>query len=140
MSRARACTVRKFSLSLSLSLSRSLWGYLNIAEAGTTAAADVHKVKRLNRLEAWRHIVVPLKLRSDAKRNAVHISVHVLPRSKNLSSVINDLDDREKVVEEFEFCGCEISDNDRRTVLLKKLLATTHSSLVSSLRKRATWS
>ena len=41
-------------------LSRNLWGYLNLAVAGTTAASDFHKVKRLNGLEAWRRIVVSL--------------------------------------------------------------------------------
>ena len=49
--------------------------------------------------------------------------------------VINDLDDWEKVVEEFEQCGGSISDNDARAILLKELPSTTHSSLVSSLRK-----
>ena len=34
-------------------LSHNLWGYRNLAVAGTTAAADLHKVKRLNGLEAW---------------------------------------------------------------------------------------
>ena len=65
----------------------------------------------------------------------MHTSVHAPPRSKHLSSVINDLDDWEKVVEEFELCGGSISDNYRRTILLKKLPSTTHSSLVPSLRK-----
>ena len=79
-------------------LSRNLWGYLNLAVAGTFAAADFHKVNRLNRLEAWRRIVVPLKPRSDAKRNALHTSVHALPTSKSLGTAINVLDDWEKVV------------------------------------------
>ena len=35
----------------------------------------------------------------------MHFSVHAPPRSKNFSAVMNDLDDWEKVVEEFEFCG-----------------------------------
>ena len=107
--------------------------------SGTTAAADFHNVKLLNGLEAWRRIVVPLKPRSDAKRNALHTSVDAPPRSKHLSLVINDLDDWEKVVEEFELCGGAISDNDWRTILLKTLPSTTHSSLVSSLRTCPTY-
>ena len=38
-------------------------------------------------------------------------------------------------MEEFELCDGVITDNDRRTILLKKLPATVHSFLVSSLRK-----
>ena len=52
-----------------------------------------------------------------------------------MASVINDLDDWEKVVEEFELCGGVISESDRRAVLLKKLPATVSSSLVTSLRR-----
>ena len=99
------------------------------------AAADFHKVKRLNGLEAWRRIVVPLKPRSEAKRNALHTAVHAPPKSRSLTSIINDLDDWEKVVEEFELCGGVITESDRRAVLLKKLPPGVYSSLVSSLRR-----
>ena len=57
------------------------------------------------------------------------------PKSRSLATVINDLHDWEKVVEDFELCEGVITDNDRRTVLLKTLPSTVHSSLVSSLRK-----
>ena len=118
-----------------VALSRNLWGYLNLAVAGTSAAADFHKVKRLNGLEAWRRIVVPLKPRSEARRNALHTAVHNPPRSRNMTSVINDLDDWEKVVEEFELCGGVISESDRRAVFLKKLPPGVPHSLVSNLRR-----
>ena len=36
------------------SLSRNLWGYLNLAVAGTNQAKEFLKVKRLNGCEAWR--------------------------------------------------------------------------------------
>ena len=90
----RACTA--------FSVSRNLWGYFNLAVAVTTAAADFHKVKRLNGLEAWRRIVVPLKPRSEANRNALHTALHVPSMSRSLATIINDLDEWEKVVEEFE--------------------------------------
>ena len=119
------------------SLSTNLWGYLNLALATTTQHKEFLKVKRLNGLEAWRRIVVPLKPRSEAKRNALHTSVHAPPRSKSLATIIGDLDDWEKVVEEFGLCGGVVSENDRKTVLLKKLPPETPSALVSSLRKCA---
>ena len=42
-----------------------MWGYFNLAVAGMTQAKELLKVKRLNGLEAWRRIVVPVKPRSD---------------------------------------------------------------------------
>ena len=60
-------------------LSRNLWGYLYLALAGTSAAADFHNVKRLNGLEAWRRLLFIFKPRSEAKRHALHTSVHALP-------------------------------------------------------------
>ena len=127
----RACTTQRLSLSLSL----NLWGYLNLAVAGTTAPADLHNVKWRNRREAWRRIVVPLKPRSEVERNAFHTAVNAPPKFRSLALVINDLDDWEKVVEEFELCDGVMTDNDRRTVLRKKLPSTVHSSLIFSLRK-----
>jgi hypothetical protein len=56
-----------------------------------------------------------------------------------LATIINDLDDWEKVVEEFELCGGVITESDRRAVLLKKLLPGVYSSLVSSLRRCRTY-
>ena len=38
-------------------------------------------------------------------------------------------------MEELELCDGLITDNGRRTLLLKKLTSTVHSSLVSSLQK-----
>ena len=76
-------------------------------------------MRRLNGLEAWRRIVVPLKPLSEAKKNALHTSVHQPPKSKSFATVINDLEDWEKIVEQLELCDVTISDNDRRTVLLK---------------------
>ena len=89
-----------------------------MALSGTTRANEFLKVKRLNGLEAWRRNVLPFKPRSKAKRNALHISARNPSKSKNLASVIGDLDEWEKVVEQFELCGGVISDDDRRTVLL----------------------
>ena len=80
-------------------LSRNLWGYPNFAVVGTTAAADFHKVKRLNGLAAWRRIVVPREPRSEAKRNELHTSVHAPPKPKRFGTVIHDLDVWGKVVE-----------------------------------------
>ena len=77
----------------SAALSRNLWRYLNLALAGTGQAKDFHKVARLNGLEAWRRIVVPLKPRSEAKRNALHGAVHNPPKSRSLAVMIDDLDD-----------------------------------------------
>ena len=66
---------------------------MNFALAGTGQAKEFHKVARLNGLEAWRGIVVPLKLRSEAKRNAFHSLVHNPPKSCSLATVIDDLDE-----------------------------------------------
>ena len=118
----------------STALSRNLWGHLNLALAGTSQAREFNQVKRLNGLEAWRRIVVPLRPRSEAKRNVLHTLVHASARSTSLDTAISDLDDWEKVVEKFENCGGVASDRDKRTVLLKKLPQTTPSALVSSLR------
>ena len=119
----------------SAALSRNLWGYLNLALAGTGQAKEFHKVTRLNGLEAWRRIVVPLKPRSEAKRNALHSHVHNPPRSKSLNLMIDDLDEWKKVVEQYELCGGVLTEADRRTILLRKLPASISSSLVSNLRK-----
>ena len=83
--------------------------------------------------------MVPLKPRSEAKRHALHMAVRAPPKSWRLATVVNDLDDWEKVVEEFELRGEVITDSDRRTVLLKKSPSTVQSSLVSSLRKCPTY-
>ena len=63
----------------SVALSRNLWGYLNLALAGTGQAKEFHKVPHLNGLEALRTIVVPLKPGSEAKRNALHSLAHNPP-------------------------------------------------------------
>ena len=83
--------------------------------------------------------MVPLKPRSEAKRNALHTSVHTPPRSKSLGAIIGDLDDWERVLEEFELCGGSLSESDKRTIVLKKLPTTVHSSMVSSLRRCPTY-
>ena len=89
-------------------------------------------MKRLNGLEAWRRTVVPLKPRSEAKRNTLHTSVHNLPKSKSLASAIGDPDEWEKMVEQFELCGGGvISDDDRRTVFLKQ--TTDHRAQLAGL-------
>ena len=80
-----------------------------------------------------------MKPRSEANRHALHTAVHASPKSRSLATVINNLDDWEKVVEEFELCGGVITDSDRRTVLLKRFPSTVHSSLVSSLRRCPTY-
>ena len=54
---------------------------------------------RLTGLEAWRRIVVPLKLRPETKRNASHSPVHNTPKSRSLATVIDDLNEWEKTVE-----------------------------------------
>ena len=59
----------------------------------------------------------------------MHTSVHILPRSKNLAAVINDLDDWERIVEQFELCDGVISDNDRRTVDCLQLLGLQPSEV-----------
>jgi hypothetical protein len=56
-----------------------------------------------------------------------------------MTAVINDLDNWEKVVEEFELCGGAISESDRRSVLLKKLPPGVSTSLVSNLRRCHTY-
>ena len=65
--------------------------------------------------------------------------MHATPKSRSLAKVINELDDWEKVVQKFELCGGVITDSGRRTVLLKRLPSTVHSSLVSSLRRCPTF-
>ena len=119
----------------SVALSRNLWGYLNLALAGTAQAKEFHKVTRLNGLEAWRRIVVPLKPRSEAKRNALHSLVHNPPKSRSLAVMIDDLDEWEKTVEQFELCEGVLTEADRRTILLRKLPTAISSSLLSNLRK-----
>ena len=61
--------------------------------------------------------------------------MHAPPESRSLATVINIVDDWDKVVEEFGLCDGVMTDNDRRTLPLKKLRSTVRSSLVSSLRK-----
>ena len=81
-------------------LSKNLWCYLNLARSGTTQAKEFLKFKRLNGQEAWRRIVVPpFGPRSEAKRNALHTSVHNSRKSKSLATVIGDMDEWEKTVE-----------------------------------------
>ena len=82
---------------------------------------------------------MPLKLRSEAKRNALHSSVHNPPKSRSLATVIDDLDEWEKTMKQFELCDGVLSEADRLTILLKKLPTTVHSSLVSNLRKLPTY-
>ena len=72
-------------------------------------------------------------------RYKLHTAVHAPPRSRATTTVINDLDDWEMVVEEFELCGGVISESDRRAVLLKKLPPGVSSSLVSNLRRCNTY-
>ena len=42
-------------------------------------------------------------------------------KSKSLATVIGDVDEWEKTVEQFKVCNGVISNNDRRTVCLQKL-------------------
>ena len=49
--------------------------------------------------------------------------------------MIDDLDEWEKVVEQYELCDGVLTEADRRTILLRKLPANISSSLVSNLRK-----
>ena len=106
-----------------------------MALAGTGQAKDFHKVTRLYGIEAWRRIVVPMKPRSEAKRNALHSLVHNPPRSKSLPVMIDDLDEWEKVVEQWELCDGVLTEAGKRTIPLRKLPASISSSLVSNLRK-----
>ena len=78
---------------------------------------------------------MPLKPRSEAKRNALHGAVHNPPKSRSLAVMIDDLDDWEKTVEQYELCDGVLTEADRRTILLRKLPATISSSLLSNLRK-----
>ena len=71
-------------------LSQKFLGYLNLPFTGTKLATQFSRVPKLNGFEAWRRLVVPLRPRNDAARNAMH--VHNPPRSKDLSTVIEDLD------------------------------------------------
>ena len=59
-------------------------------------AGIINLVDKDNGLEAWRRIVVPLKPRSEAKRNALHGAVHNPPKSRSLAFVIDDLVEWEK--------------------------------------------
>ena len=45
------------------------------------------------------------------------------------------IDEWEKTVEQFKLCDGVLSEEDRRTILLKKLPTAVNSSLVSNLRK-----
>ena len=94
---------------------------------------------RLNGLEAWRRIVVPVKPRSEAKRNALHSLVHNPSKSRSLAVMIDDLDEWEKTVEQFELCQSVLTEADRRTILLRKLPTSISSSLLSNLRKILTY-
>ena len=126
------------------SISRNIRGYLNLALAGTGQAKEFHKVARLNGLEAWRRIVVPLKPRSEAKRNALHSFVlhsfvHNPLKSRSLAVMIDDLDEKEKTVAQFELCQGVLTEADRRTILLRKLPMSIISSFLSNLRKIPTY-
>ena len=81
---------------------------------------------------------MPLRPRSDAKRNALHGAVHNPPKSRSLASVIDDLDEWEKTVEQLELCEGVFSESDRRTILRKKLPTTVPRSMVSNLRRFST--
>ena len=110
-----------------------------MALAGTGQAKEFHKVACLNGLEAWRRIVVPLKPRSEAKRNALHSLVHNPPKSRSLAVMVDDLDEWGKTVEQFELCGGVLTEADRRTNFLRKLPTSISSSLLSNLRKIPTY-
>ena len=120
-------------------LSRNLWGYLNLALAGSKHATAFNAVTKLNGFEAWRKIVVPMRPRSDAKRQELHSSVHSPPRARDLNHVIKDLDAWEKSVDSFEKCGGTITEKDRITIALKKLPLGCSHSLVMALRTASTY-
>ena len=84
--------------------------------------------------EAWRRVIVPLKPRTDAKRNSLHSRVHNPPRATSLADIANKLEDWEEFVEEFGTCGGEVSGRDRMTVVMKLLPTTPPSNLVMGLR------
>ena len=65
--------------------------------------------------------------------------MHNPPKSRSLATVIDDLGEWEKTVEQFELCDGVLSEADQRTILWKKLPTTVHSSLVSNLRKVLTY-
>ena len=88
-----------------IALRQRLWSYLNLALAGTKLATELNRVPQLNALEACRRFVVPMRPRNDATRNAMHNGVHNPPRSKDLSTVIEDFDSWEDDIESFEKCG-----------------------------------
>ena len=51
------------------------------------------------------------------------------------AAVISDLDDWEKIVEEFELCGGTVSEADKKSVLMKKLPLTVSSSMLAGPRR-----
>ena len=80
-----------------------------------------------------------MKPRSEAKRNGLRGAFHNPPKSRSLASVIDELDEWEKTVEQFELLECVLSESDMRTILLKKLPTTVPSSMVSSFRRFSTY-
>ena len=53
--------------------------------------------------------------------------------------MIDDLDEWEKTMEQFEFCQGVLTEADRQTILLRKLPTSISSSLLSNLRKIPTY-
>ena len=115
--------------------SARLWGYLNLALKGSKLFTQFNNGETLNGFEAWRRVIVPLKPRTDAKRNTLHSRVHNPPRATSLTDIANKLEDWEQLVEEFGTCGGEVSARDRMTVVMKLLPANTPSNLVMGLRE-----
>ena len=66
---------------------------MNLALASTGEANEFHKVLRLSGVKAWRRIVMPLKPRSEAKRNALHSLVPNLAKSRSFTVMVDDIDE-----------------------------------------------
>ena len=96
-------------------------------------------VQKTNGLEAWHKLVVPLRPRSEAKRNALHTQVHAPPKSADLTVLMQAIVDWGKVVERFQLCGRTVTEADKKTVLLKLLPTGVSTDLVGALRGKSTY-
>jgi hypothetical protein len=83
-----------------LRLSFELWGHTNLCLHGEEKIA-FNNVYPGNGFDAWRRLVVPIGLRSEAQLHRMHKNVYGPPTSRRLGDVLSDLDKWEGTLSEF---------------------------------------
>ena len=108
--------------------------YLNLCVVGDEAKLARNKfdnVDTLNRLEAWRRLVVPLEPKSLATRHALQQRMQVPAKAKNLSGVLDALEQWDKDVTKYVTTGGEnMRETEKVGVALRVLPKDIDHSIV----------